>query len=344
MIQEGDDTAAEPPAPRVWCMTTGESGLRSQARGLARAISPAAEERLIRVSRLAALAPPALFGLGLFGIASVDGLLAPPWPQVLISCGRRSALAAVALRRRAATPMVLIHIQPPRFPSLFDLVVTMPHDRLQGPNVVQVDTALHGVCAADLRAASHKHDSRFAHLPRPWTGVLLGGATGHRPFSTDDASRLAQELDALRARRGGALLITPSRRTPASVVAALHARYRDDRSVFFWHGGMANPYLTILAQADRLVVTSDSISMLSEALATKAEVLVFSVPGGARHAHFVRNLMDRQWVAPLAGAAATPAPTRAPQDATPLIAQAVRDIVAARFGAPARERLPITAG
>ena len=162
----GVQAGGQPEALRVWCMTTGESGLRSQARGLARAVSPAAEERLIRVSRIAALAPPPLFGMGLLGIRSVDGLLEPPWPQVLISCGRRSALAALALRRRAGKPMILVHIQPPSSPARFDLVVAMPHDRVDGPNVLRVDTALHGVRPEDLRIAAAKHDTAPRHPSR----------------------------------------------------------------------------------------------------------------------------------------------------------------------------------
>lgn len=316
--------------PIVWCLTTGEAGLRQQARGLAGELAADFEERIVRVGRLAALAPPALFSLTLAGVRPVEGRLAPPWPDVLISCGRRAGLAAMAVRRRSAAPMVTIHIQPPSAPRAFDLVVAMPHDRIQGRNVIQVDTAIHGVRAEVLRQAAATGDQRFAHLPRPWTGVLLGGDTAHSPFTIEDAQRLADGLDGLRARTGGSLLITPSRRTPASVVTALGARYAQDNATYLWDGCGANPYLAILGGANAIVVTADSISMISEALATTADLWVFDVSLGGRHARFLRSLLDRGLVARL-GEARAPA-RQAGADATPIIAAAARELMRAKLG------------
>jgi mitochondrial fission protein ELM1 len=311
-------------------MTTGETGTHGQARGLARELSADAEERLIRVNRLWSLAPPALFSRSLFGVSRVGGRLEAPWPDVLISCGRRSALAAMAVRRRSPAPMVTVHIQRPADPAAFDLVVAMVHDDITGPNVLRIDTALHGVRSSALAKAATLNDLRFAGRPRPWTGVLLGGSTRHARFTARDAHRLGDDLDALRAKGGGSLLITPSRRTPAAVVDVLRARYAADPTVFLWDGNQPNPYLPILALADQLVVTSDSISMISEALATEARIWIFNVAGGSRHARFVGNLLAKGMVASLGG---PPAPERrAGMDSTPHIAAVLRDLVEAKIG------------
>jgi mitochondrial fission protein ELM1 len=313
----------------VWYMTTGETGTHGQARGLARALSANAEERLIRVNRLWSLVPSALFRLSLFGVSRIGGRLEPPWPDVLITCGRRSALAAMAVRRRSGAPMVTVHIQRPGVPAAFDLVVAMAHDDLAGDNVLRVDTALHGVRPLALAEAAAASDRRFAGLRRPWIGVLLGGSTSRAPFTVGDARRLADDLAALRGDSGGSLLITPSRRTPAAVVDVLNARYAGDPTVFLWTGSPPNPYMPILASADQLVVTSDSISMLSEALATKARVWVFNVPGGRRHARFVENLLAKGLVALLGG---PPPPARqGGVDSMPQIAAILRDLVEAKI-------------
>jgi mitochondrial fission protein ELM1 len=322
----------------VWYMTTGEPGTHGQARGLARALSVNAEERLIRVNRLWSLVPPALFRLSLFGVSRIGGRLAPPWPDVLITCGRRSSLAAMAVRRRNRAPMVTVHIQRPGDPAAFDVVVAMAHDDLAGANVLRVDTALHGVRAPALAEAAAAGDPRFSGLPRPWIGVLLGGSTRRAPFTVGDARRLADDLAALRGDSGGSLLITPSRRTPPAVVDILTARYAGDPTVFLWAGSPPNPYMPILASADQLVVTSDSISMLSEALATKARVWVFNVPGGRRHARFVENLLAKRLVASLGG---PPPPARqGGMDSTPQVAAILRDLVEAKFGRTVARRDP----
>lgn len=314
----------------MWSLTTGEAGLRQQARGLAQALSDRHEERVVRVNKLAALAPPGIFSLSLAGISEQEGAIAPPWPDVLVSCGRRAGLASMAIRRRSGHPTVAIHVQAPSAPAAFDLVVAMPHDRLQGGNVITVDTALHGLRASALRDASTKPDPRFSALPRPWTAVLLGGPTTHAAFSVAQAQGLADGLDALRRRSGGSLLITPSRRTPADVIAALGARYLSDVATFFWDGGGANPYLPILASADAIVVTSDSISMVSEALATTADIWLFDITTRERHARFVEALLARRLVARLGE---TPAPTRREAtDATPYVAAIARELISSKLG------------
>jgi hypothetical protein len=278
------------------------------------------------VSRLTALAPPAIFSLTLAGVRPAQGRIAAPWPDLLISCGRRAGLAAMAIRRRSQARMIAVHIQPPTAPAAFDLVVAMPHDRLRGGNVVRVDTALHGIRGPALQAAAVLGDARFDGLPRPWTAVLLGGDTGRTPFTASEAMKLADGLDDLRAQTGGSLLITASRRTPAAVIAALGGRYVRDTSTFFWDGGGNNPYLAILARADAIVATDDSISMVSEALATTAEVWVFEVGDqGGRHASFLKTLYDKRLVARLGD---SPPPRRSHGiDATPLVADIVRDLM-----------------
>lgn len=280
---------------------------------------------MVRVGRLMGLAPPSLFSLTLAGVQPLEGRLSPPWPDVLVSCGRRAGLAAMAIHRHCKAPMVTIHIQPPSAPKAFDLVVAMPHDRLEGGNIICVDTALHGVRATALREAAAVSDPRFAGLPRPWTGVLLGGDTARTPFTVEDARRLADGLDALRARTGGSLLITPSRRTPVGVVATLSAHYIQDTATFFWDGSGANPYLSILANADAIAVTSDSISMISEALATTADLWVFEVGGGGRHEHFLQSIFRQGLIARLGEA--PPRKRSNGIDATPSVAAIAREIM-----------------
>lgn len=325
--------AKAPPAStglRVWYLTTGETGSRQQARGLALELSPTAEERVVQVSRPWAALPARLTRLTLAGISEVEGRLAPPWPDVLVSCGRRAALAAMAVRRRSGRPMVSVAIQPPPLPEAFDLVVAMAHDDLSGPNVTHIRTALHGVRPSVLAAARDLADPRFASLPRPWTGVLLGGSTQRYRFTVEDADRLISDLDALRAQTGGSLLITPSRRTPPEVIAALGRRYAGDPTVFLWDGVGPNPYLPILATADELLVTSDSISMISEALATQARVWIHSVAGGRRHLSFVAQLLEERLVARVGD----PAPISRPNgvDETERLAAIVRMLAVEKLG------------
>jgi len=312
----------------AWWITTGEAGFRTQARGLAEAVAPGAVEKTIGLKAPWSLAPPMLWPLTLRGLDRSKDVLAPPWPDLVVSCGRRAAKAAIAVKRASGGRTLAVHIQNPLAPlGEFDLVIAMRHDGIDGPNVMQIDTALHDVTPAGLAGAAEAWRERFAGLPRPLTGVLLGGSTRRHPFGADQARDLAARLNA--ARQGGGLAITPSRRTPEAVKQVLREAFAGDPGVYLWNEDGDNPYRGILALSDRLVATGDSVSMVSEAVASGHPTAVFDLGGGARHARFLQNLADKGLVSRL-GEGDFPAPAAEGINATPAAIEAVRRLMAAR--------------
>src|SRR5690606_38622032 len=133
-------------------------------------------------------------------------------------------------------------------------------------------------------------------LPRPRTAVLLGGDSAHARFDLAGFEALAADLDAALARDGGSVLATASRRTPAPVRDALHARYGHGGGLAWrGEGDGPNPYPGLLAWADRIVCSADSVNMVSEACATRAPVFVFE-PGRVqgRPRRFLDALLARR--------------------------------------------------
>ncbi len=319
--------------PTVWALTTGEAGLRAQALGLARRIGGHVEEKICGLRGPWRLIPPFAAHLSLAGLDPEKDRLAPPWPDVLVSCGRRSGLMSIAVRRASGGRCLTVHVQDPQASSRrFDLVVAMLHDRIRGPNVIRSLTALHAVTPEELGDARALWWPRFAALPRPLTGVLIGGSTRRHPFTYDDADRLADGLLALTA-EGHGLAITASRRTPEKVCQQLRRRLQGE-AVWFWDGTGDNPYFAILGLADRLVVTADSLSMVSEALATGTPVEAFDFGGGRRQRTFLEGLLGAGYVRLFEGATDAPL-RRSPVDATLHVAGAIRILLAARNQWPA---------
>jgi uncharacterized protein len=112
--------------------------------------------------------------------------LAPPWPNLLISSGRGSVAAALAIRKASKGTTFAIHIQTPYVRlSCFDLVVMPLHDSLRGKNVLVTRTALHRVTRKRLVEAEQSFKGALSQLPRPMVAVLVGGSNRHQKFSAE---------------------------------------------------------------------------------------------------------------------------------------------------------------
>lgn len=288
--------------PTVWALTTGEAGMRAQALGLAEALGFGFDEKRIGLRAPWRWLPGHLCPLPLRGLDASLDRLTPPWPDILISCGRRSTAAAIAIRKASEGRTFTVHLQHPRTPPhYFDLIFAHPHDSLAGANVQLTPTTIHRVTAEKLATERTAFAGPGRLLPPPLTGILLGGRTRRGGFADADIRALLDLLSAERA-SGASLHITPSRRTEPHVVAALRAYFDGNGAVRIWDGEGDNPYFGILASSNRLIVTADSTSMVSEALATNRPVGLFRFSGmGPRHHRFAENLAAAGHVSLLPG-------------------------------------------
>ncbi|HEX4158408.1 MAG TPA: mitochondrial fission ELM1 family protein [Rhizomicrobium sp.] len=274
-----------------WIVTDGKSGMESQCLGLAEAlgIDPTVKRVALR-NPWRDLAPHLRIGLD---HAFVDNTLAPPWPELLIATGRQSVPASLYVRQKSPRTR-RVQIQNPGIsPRHFDLVITPMHDNLWGANVIQTIGALHRVIPEKLNADARLLEPRVAGLPRPFIGVLIGGANAVYRFGADEARALATEIARHAKSSGGSVLVTPSRRTGDANIAELRTALVSTPG-FVWDGSGANPYYGILALADAILVTGDSVNMVSEACASGHPVYIYDLPGGsAKFRRFQQGLVLR---------------------------------------------------
>ena len=316
----------------AWILTSGEAGHRTQARGLALAVAGQAREITVDLRSPWRYLPGDLAPFALKGLTRSSDRPAPPWPDLLVSSGRRAAAVAIAIRRASGGKTVAVHVPDPYTnPAAFDLVVCLNHDSVSGPNVLSLSTAVHDLTPAKLDDAAELWRERLRTPGRPLIGVALGGTTHRKSPSLTQMGELFAGLDALRRTTGARLAITPSRRTPDEVRALLSTSFDHDPEVFVWDMQGDNPYRGILALSDRLVITSDSVSMVSEALATRASVEVFGQPDSPRHVQFLDRLIAGGQVRRFTGDPAA-APSLGPINATDVAAKAVRALLAERLG------------
>jgi mitochondrial fission protein ELM1 len=277
--------------PACWVLHDGAAGNRRQAMALAAALGMPAREWRLRPNLLARwLAPRRVPGAG-FQSDFARALAEEP-PTLAIGCGRQAALATRLARAAGARS---VEILDPQLPAKhWDLVLAPAHDRLAGDNVLALVGALNDIDEAWLRRARERWRELLA-LPGPRTAVLVGGPTAATPFDDEDLARMCEKLEATLARDGGRLLVCGSRRTPAAWADALRARFDASYHALWFdeHDG-DNFYEGALACAQRLVVTPDSVNMVSEACATSLPVFVAEpARASGRIAAFLRELVAR---------------------------------------------------
>lgn len=320
-----EDGAAE-----VWVLADDRAGNVGQCLGVAEALGRPFAVKSIRYGRLARL-PNLLRGASLLGLtADSRAGLNPPWPALVIAAGRRTAPVARWIKRRCGARLVQIMDPGPGGRGDFDLIAVPGHDAGAGGggNLLPITGAPHRVTAAKLAESAARWRDRFAALPRPWIGLIVGGATKNRPFTPELARSLGERVAALAAAAGGSVLVTTSRRTGAEPEAALLAALPEPRFVHSWAAGGDNPYFGFLGLADALVVTGDSVSMACEACASPAPVYIFAPDGfvAAKHARLHAELYRRGLARPLADGVRLESWSHPPLNAADDIAAAIREL------------------
>lgn len=273
-----------------WILTDGRKGTESNAIGLAEALWLEPEIHPIALRQpwksLSPWLPPTT--------ASFDpSKFVPqaPWPDVLITAGRTPAVASLYVGRKAGNQTVRIHVTNPGIaPENFDVVIAPKHDRLKGDNVITTMGSLHRMTSTRLASAKAEWEPFFNKSPRPWYGLLIGGSTRGLKLDYKTACEVVLPFISEVSQTGGTILATASRRTDPAVHEVIAEAIRAAGG-YLWDGLGDNPYAAILSCADELAVTSDSVSMLSEACSTDKPVWVLPLPGqNAKLERFVKTL------------------------------------------------------
>lgn len=265
--------------PSVWVLTGHKAGDNTQVLALANALGWPYETRQFSY-RSYELFTNRLLGATLAGIdKTASGRLDPPWPDLVITAGRRNEPVARWIREQSGGVTRLVHVgRPWSALDVFDLIiVTRQYFVPARHNVLYVELPLHALTRSQLDATALEWQDRFAALPRPFWSVLLGGNSGPFIFDGAKARWLAQWLNRAVAQSGGAVLVSDSARTPEKSYREFLSQLHVPVRAFHWGSAGENPYRGFLAVADRLVVTGESMSMLAEAVAARRPLYIFDL-------------------------------------------------------------------
>lgn len=333
-----------PSPPRTWIVVGEKQGDNAQVRAIGGALGWPVEERRVAMRPEWVRGKPRVRASLEHIDAALSDVLEAPWPDLLITIGRRLSMVALWVREQSGghTQIVLVG-KPRRQARRFDLIVASAQYRMgRQPNVLRLGLPLMRVDMDAVGAAAKAWRERLAVLPRPLTALLVGGPTRPARFDAAVARQLGEKVRALVSESGGSLYVTTSRRTPAAVAEALTAALPREAMHFHWRPDAPdNPYLALLGLADRFVVTSDSITMMVEVARLARPLAIFPLPfahapfwqrlGRGRDLEAIPRLLVDEGRAVRLGAPFR-TPSGAPPDEMPRVVEAIR----ALFEAPSR--------
>lgn len=328
-----------PASTSIWMLGSGKMGHEANCNGIIAALGLQAETRPIRPRKIFDLLAP-------WGPIDwkdrpdkAGSCLAPPFPDIAIAAGRVTVPYLRYLKAASNWRTFTIFMQDPRTGTGAADVIWVPaHDRLRGDNVIVTLTSPHPLRPKVLGACRANPDPRLASLKAPRLALILGGPSGDYPFGRDDHQALARIAADCR-HKGYALMITPSRRTPPECLSlirvSLESAGATEETCFIWDGAGDNPYIPMLAMAEAIIVTGDSVNMVGEACASGRPVHVYQPLGGpSKTSGFVDELVKAGYVRPWRGAIENWA--YEPLDSTGLIANRIAEFYRAhrqRLGA-----------
>lgn len=266
----------------VWCLLGRKAGDNTQVRALADELGYGYREKQILAQPWELLTHlghrPTLAGIN----SDASTAMVPPWPDLVISAGRRNEQVAQWIKQQSGGNTALVHMGRPWAPlDAWDLIVTTPQYSLpQQDNILHNSLPLHRLTREELLAADESLRPHIEALPRPWIAVLVGGDSGRFVLTAAKGARLGELSSQLANAVGGSVLLTDSPRTPVQAGDAVQAALGSPGYCYRVRQGGDNPYRGLLSLADGFVVTGESMSMLGEAAAMGRPLYIFDVGDG----------------------------------------------------------------
>ena len=269
-------------------LTEGLHGMISQVEGLAKALDLDYFHEKIELNKPWNLFPPSLTPVKQFVFKNQ---ISKDY-DVIISCGRKSVIPSIFLKKNSNKKIVNIHIQNPKV-SLknFDFIVAPDHDSIDGPNVLISKGAIHYLTIDEINKAKDYLQNKILKEKDVIT-LILGGPTKYYDYSNENIIQIFSKINKQITEKNLQLIVIPSNRTPEKIIQ-LAKEYFNKNSLII-DSVDKQAYLSSLSLAKYIIVTCDSNSMISEAALTGKPVYVAMIPAIRNDKRFkkFRNLLE----------------------------------------------------
>ena len=253
-------------------LTQGMHGMISQVEGLAKALNVDFTHHKVELNHLWKLIPPNLSPVSQTVFKKIDH----DDFDVIISCGRKSVIPSIHLKKTSNKKVFNIHIQDPKVDlTHFDFIVAPEHDAIEGSNVITTKGAIHYLTENEISENKDYLNSFIKKDERKIWTLIMGGPTKYYDYSTKNMKHIFTALYKLLKKHDFQLVVIPSMRTPINTIHYAKEFFGENHTIIMDVDKKA--YLSALAISENIVVTCDSSSMISEAALTGKPIYIASI-------------------------------------------------------------------
>ena len=253
-------------------LTEGMHGMISQVEGLAKALDIDSTHHKVELNNFCKLIPPIFLPVSQIVYKKFDysGF------DVIISCGRKSIIPSIHLKKISNKKVFNIHIQDPKVRlDNFDFIVAPEHDDIQGQNVIKTKGAIHYLTENEINENKNYLNSFIKKDEREVWALILGGPTKYYDYSTKNLKYIFSIIYKLLQKHNFQLVVIPSMRTPAKTIDFANEYFGENHTII--KNVDKKAYLSALAISKNIIVTCDSSSMISEAALTGKPIYVANI-------------------------------------------------------------------
>jgi len=270
-------------------LTEGMRGMISQVEGLAKALDIDFTHHKIELNSFWKLIPPKFTPVSNFTFNSFD---AKDF-DIIISCGRKSVIPSICLKKNSKKKVHNVHIQDPKVSlNNFDFIIAPEHDGLSGENVILSKGSIHYLTNEEM-VNNREYLSEKLNKEKDYLALILGGPNKYYDYNENNLIKVFDKVKSILAKNNLQAIIIPSSRTPKKIIDLSNNYFEKDHLVI--NDIDKKAYLSGLSLAKYIVVTCDSTSMISEAALTGKPIYIAEIPAKKNDYRFrrFRELFDK---------------------------------------------------
>ena len=253
-------------------LTEGMHGMISQVEGLAAALDINFTHHTVELNNFWKIIPPKLTPIS----QSVYKKISQSDFDIIISCGRKSVIPSIHLKKNSKKKVFNIHIQDPKVHfNNFDFIVAPEHDSIKGQNVITTKGAIHYLTENEIIRNKNYLNSFIKKDDRKICALILGGPTKYYDYSVRNIENIFLILNDFLKKNDFQLVIIPSMRTPKATIDYAIEYFGENHTII--DNVDKKAYLSALSISESIVVTCDSSSMISEAALTGKPIYVANI-------------------------------------------------------------------